>query len=226
MPVDAETLTNLVLAAHLAQFPLAASVTRENTMTGVPPHNPSEALIGALCESFCSVVASVQIMDLGVGTNDIPGKSVPTPFVCDTAGAKALFLAQRGWTGVSASAAMDTLVVGPLQQFSVMAKIQMKENPALGTGTGAITALSNPGLEASLGPLFLTALTQSFTACGKFGTDDVPGTPVNPVLAAHLSAFALAFAKGVGGIIAAIPYVGAGGGSPVPSPVVNTGNFV
>jgi hypothetical protein len=95
----------------------------------------------------------------------------------------------------------------------------------MGTGTGIVSPASNPALETAALAALNAALPVAFQATGKFGTGDVPGAPVNPILLAQLPGYAEALAKGIATMTATVPYVGVSTPTTPVAGIVNTGRL-
>ena len=219
MPITAPGLAAEVWAGYLAVMPTAAGALRANPATGVPPHNVPLAFITALATAWSSVLPHVPILAQVTGTADLPGlPPIPAPFqLPGSPAAVAAFLASSGWVGPVGAVVADAWIGGLLRATAHQGLLLMGACPTVGTGVGVVSPATNPGLAALLLPLLSTALPVAFQAAGVFGTGDVPGAPVNPLLAAQLPRYASALATGLASIIAAPGYVGT---ATVPAPAV------
>lgn len=228
MALTGPGLAKLVFAQHLALFPLAINSTRENAVTGVPPHNVPEAFIGALCEGYVNALLTMTITDLGTGTLGVPpGVAPPVPFAFPAApAAVAQFIVQQGLAGVAGPLVAQSFIGNVLLQTSVLGLLQMNPNPLMAIGTGVVSPASNPGLKAAMEAALNTSLPLAFTAAGVFGEGDIPGAPVNATLAARLPGYASALSTGVASMTAAVAYAGGTGPTTPVAGVPNTGKIV
>lgn len=224
MPLTPPALASLVAIDHLSLFPSAVSAVRSNPATGVPPHNPSLVFIDALTDATVVALKTLVISDIGTGSADVPGNAIPVPFTFPAIpAAQAYFLARMGWAGPMSSLAAQVFIGSVLLNVSKIGLLKMNPNPLMGTGTGVVSPASNPALEAAALAALQASLPVSFQATGKFGTGDVPGTPVNPILLAQLPGYAEALAKGIASITATVAYVGTAAPTSPVSGILNTG---
>jgi len=225
--ISGASLSALVLADHVARYPESMAATRQNTLTGVALHRPVEELVRALCNGLASAMSQLRVADTVAGTANVPGVSVPVPYSFTAIPqAKAAFLAASGWVGADASGAADTFIVSPLTRLPAVSALAMDTPLAtVGTGTGIVSSASNPALLAAATGLLNRSLLEAFQASGFFGTDDVPGSPVNRTLAATLPGYATGLATGVASVFAQVAYVGPAGAT-TPSAGVNSGGFI
>ncbi len=224
MALTSKGLSSLVVIDHLSTFPEAATVSRSNPATGVPPHNPSLAFIDALCDAVVTALKTLTILDIGSGTNDVPGTAVPVPFTFPgIMAAEALLISQAAWKGPASAQASHIFIGSVLTNVSKIGLLQMNDNKLVGTGTGVVSPISNPGLEDAARAALQAALPASFQATGKYGTNDVPGTPVNPVLLKLLAIYASGLAKGISSITSSVVYVGTTLTVSAVSGIVNSG---
>jgi len=222
MALTPSGLSSLVFLDHCAVFPTAAAFKRQNAETGVPPHIPSQAFIEALCNATVTAVKSLTILDLGGGAVDVPGISPPVPFSFPAiSAAQAFLIAQQGWTGRDSSKAAGIFVGSVLTNVMKLGLLKMNPHALMGTGTGIVSPASNPALQAAAEAAINSAIAPAFQATGKFGTNDVPGTAVNPVLLKTLPAYAAALAKGIASITATVVYTG---NNSTPSAIAGTPN--
>jgi hypothetical protein len=227
MPLTADGLAALVFTDHLSIFPTAMDATRENIQTGVPTHIVPEAFIGALCTAFVTALKAATIRDIGSGVLNGTGVAPPTPFSFPGASAAAqVLIAQEQWTGTQSAGVATSYVTNVLLRSAQLGLLQMQPNPGVGTGTGVVSPVSNPDLQASLTAALNTQLPLAFQATGKFGEEDVPGAPVNAILAAQLPSYATALATGAATITAQVAYVGQTMVTTPVSGVINTGSIL
>lgn len=227
MPLTADGLASLVFADHLSVFPTALNATRSNPLTGVPEHVVPEAFIGALCQAWVTALKAATIRDIGSGVLNGVGAAPPTPIQFPGAAAAAqVLIAQEQWTGVQSIAVANSYITNVLLRTAQLGFLQMLPNPGLGTGTGIVNAAANPDLQASLAAALNTQLPIAFQATGKFGEEDVPGAPVNAILAAQFPSYANALATGAASIVATVAYVGQTPATPPVSGIINTGSII
>lgn len=227
MALTGPGLAALVFADHLSLFPTALAATRENPATGVLPHVIPEEFIGALCEGFVNALLTMVIKDIGSGANDLPGTAIPVPFVFPAApAAAAQLIATLAWTGPQAAGVASVYITSVLTKASTLGLLQMKTNPLMGTGLGLVTPASNPDLLSAMTAALNTTLPLAFQNALVFGEGDVPGAPVNAILAAQLPAYAAALATGVASLTASVAYVGTTATVVPVSAIINTGNIL
>jgi hypothetical protein len=226
MSLDIDQLSSAMFRDHLALFPDAVDATRLNIDTGVPFHNIPEQFIRALVTGVVTALADGVIFDVGSGKDDTPGEARAANFTLPlTPIAVATFIVTQEWTGDDAPDVADLFIGELLRQVEKKGKLLMDDHQEMGTGTGIVQAASNPELAAALQAGLETSLVEAFTASGFFGEDDVPGAPVNSVLAEQLAVYAEAYAMGLSSIAATITYKGSGGGSNI-SGLTNKGSIL
>lgn len=227
MGLSASALSSLVYKDLLSAFPTAVASNRSNIATGVPTHNVPEAFISAYCEGFVNAVLTLTIMDLGSGT--LPTGGVPAPATFSFVGistADAYLISRQAWTGTSAAQAAMIFIDSVLLNTAALGQLLMNTNPGLGTGTGVVSAASNPALEAAALGALTPAMQASFLASGKFGEGDVPSAPVNAILLAQLPGYCEALAKGIATITAQVAYVSGATPLAAVSAIPNTGKIL
>jgi hypothetical protein len=225
MALIATDLASLMFQAHIVEFPEAIEVIRENTDTGVPPHNPMQQFTLALCEGYVAALANGVIRDVGEGDEATPGTAAPVPFtLTQIPFAVTCFISLQGWNGEN-SLKMANILIGNLLTYTQLrGLLYMTDNRYMGNGTGIVSPQNNPDLQAALEREFNTQFNVAFSNSGFFSEADVPGEPVNATLAAQLKNYATALAIGVASIVAEVNYTG---GLPTGSVsgVVNTGSI-
>ena len=225
MAVTAAGLSSAVYATHLASFPLAATVTRLNSATGVTPHIPAQELIRGLCTAVATVATQLTYTDAGTGTADVPGVSAPTTFtIPGRAAAITGFLSQQGWTGPDSVTIANILIGGPLDQLTLQGLLVMQPNPTVGTGVGIVSGATNGSVQAAATSLLEEQLPLALQATGAFGEGDVPANPINSTLLAQLPAYVSAYATALATLTAQVVYTG-NASSMVPSAGANTGSI-
>jgi len=225
--LSVNAVSSLVLAEHFASFPQAVRAIRENPDTGVPSHNVQDAFITALCSAYISSLKSMTILDIGGGTLGVPpGVAPPATFTFPGARAsRDVFLSATGWTGVHASSAAKSYTENILKSVAQVGLLHMRENVLMAIGTSIVSPASNPGLLAAMQASLLTTLPAEMQACGKFAQDDIPGNPVNSVLADQLPRYALALATGTATMLSSITYAGTAGSPTAVVGAVNSGSI-
>lgn len=228
MPLNGPALTALVFADHLTAFPTAVNAMRQNPQTGVPPHNVPQAFISALCEAYVSCLLQMTVFDLAGGTLATPpGIAPPAPITFPGGpAAVAQFIASQGWVGPASVPAAQSFVGNVLLRASQLSLVVMNPHLLLGAGVGVISPASNPGLGAAMTAALNAALPATFQATGYFGTDDVPGAPVNPTLAAQLPRYAAALGAGTATLTASVTYASVAGPTTPVLGVINSGRVV
>lgn len=226
MPLTAAALSSMTYASYIGLIPTAGGALRSNPATGVPAHSPPQRLINGLASGLVTTIQGLRWTGTLTGATDLPGNAAPTPFVFSgSVAATSTFLSTTGWVGPSSALVAQALIQSMLDNVAAMSLLQGEISPAIGTGS----AVFDPGLNAALLGAAQSSLTGTLAAAlqaeGVFGTDDVPGAPINPVLAAAIPAYASAYASGLASLTATVPYVGTGasaaaGASPVLGAVV------
>jgi hypothetical protein len=207
MALTGTGLAALVFADHISLFPTAAASTRSNAAAGIVLHNPAEQFINALCEGFAQTALQMKIQDISTGTLPSGGTAPPAIVTFPgAAAAKAELITSLAWVGTAAAQAAFVFVESVLLNTAKISNLVMQTNPFIGTGAGAVSAVSNPSLKATMQTALSSALALSFQANGFFGEADVPGAPVNTTLGAALPLYAGALATGFSSIAAAIAY--------------------
>lgn len=227
MALTASGLAALVYKDLVAAFPTAVQSTRQNSVTGVPFHIVPQAFISAYCEAVVTSLLSLTIMDIGAGTADVTGMSVPVTVTFPGINtARALLIAEQGWTGPQSAPASMIFIDSVLLNVAAIGMVRMNPNPTLGTGTGVISTVANISLEATALAALQTNLVASFEAAGQFSEGDVPGNPVNTTLLAQFPGYAKALANGIASVLGQVVYTGTGAVPTTIGGIPNVGVFV
>ena len=210
MPLTAQALSDLTLVGHIALFPEAVAAVRSNSDTGVPVHSPIQKLIDGLATGLCDTIAILALNAVIVGAADPPGNPpLPTPFTIPGAKLAArTFLLDSGWNGPSSGRYVQSVIENMLENVARLGLIYGDTSLVVGTGTATFSIVSNPDLEDIARMSLRATLSKSLKATGVFGRDDDPLKPVNPTMASLIPMYADAYAKGLGTLTAAVPYVG------------------
>ena len=227
MPLAGPALRALVYIDHLATFPTAVNAVRENPNTGVPRHNIPLTFIGALCDAYATSLKAMTITDLGTGVIGVPpGTAVPAlitfPGAIPAAGT---FLLSQGWTGPQGALVARSYISQVLNRAAQISLLHMRPNSLMAIGAGVVSPASNPGLFAAMQTSLNTELPRAFQATGKFCEGDVPGAPLNSILAEQLPRYATALATGTATMIGAVVYAGTAGPTTPVTLAPNTGSI-
>lgn len=215
-----------VFNSYCAAFPTARAARRSNPAAGIPDHCIPEAYWRALTRALETTLPSLILYDLGAGSNDLPGTSLPVPFLLPAIpAALSQFLLDTGWSGPHALQVASFMVSAPLLEVVAQGRLRMDLNPLLGTGVGIVSPASNPGLfgtaRAALEGALLAAFTDSY-----FSVDDLPGNPPTPQIVRTIPHFATAYATAIASLTAAVPYTGSGIITAPVAGVVNRGQII
>ena len=227
MALSSSGLAGLVLADYFAVFPTAAAVLRENTTTGVLPHNPPTEMITAICTGVVDALKMMLVRDNYTGVAGTTAYAQMTPPIFNpgiiTAQSVSL-MSTLGWVGGSATPLVDVLINSLFQAITATGSIKMPPLVGGGTGVGLVTPSVNPSLAAAMTAACQSTLVSAFTATGYFAIDDIPGGGLTPQMAAMITGLSSAYGSVVGSVTASVTYTGGSSGSALT--FVNSGTFV
>ena len=228
MALSGTGLAALVYKDYLAAMPTASTANRSNVVAGIPTHNVPFELVSAISKGFSTALLSMLVSDNYVGSAG-GGSSTLTPPIFNpglVTQATTTFTSSMGWAG--SSAALFTNVMINLFFVNVTANVQIQMNPlpGAGPGTGLVTPGSNPSLSTSMTSSCSAAIIAEIAATNKFNLDDIIGGSPTPQIALLATNLSTAYGTIVGGVTAAIPYVGTASTPTSPLTAVNSGKFI
>ena len=209
MPLTAPALSALTYGTYVGLIPTAAAAVRSNPAQGILPHSPPQKLINGLATGLVATIAALKWNGAITGAADPSGTAVPTTVVFPgSAAAVGTFLASAGWVGPTSPLVAQALIQSMLDNVAALSLLQGLPSVVVGTGTASF----NPGLNASIASIAFSSLMGTLPVAlqaeGVFGTGDVPGAPINPVLARTIPAYASAYAAGLATLTSTVPYIG------------------
>ncbi len=211
MGTNSDKVVSQVYKDHLSYFPDSVDANRQNTVTGVPYHNVVKMFLTGLINGLVNAGQLLYLQDESIsGTDDVPGNCASALTLnMKTGGADSavsLFLKESGWSGRDSKRVAEIFIGQTLTYFTQYIKVEMQSHNTMGTGTSALDFRNIPNLTPAV---IKNALLLGLQQTNCFNEGDIPGNPINKVLAETLDYYAIAFCEGFKNMyVANIQYTG------------------